>query len=186
MAVPIAARKRWTLRELHSLPDDGNTYELIHGELFVTPPPTDEHETIAAVLTRMLDPFVARNGLGLIYRPKAVFRYRGSEVEPDLMVRARAPRRIRNDWERAPKPILIVEVLSPSTRRRDVEHKREFYMSIRIPEYWFVDPEARSITSVRPGKDDIVSLEQLVWNPAGCAERFTLDVGQLFVQSLGS
>jgi len=43
--------KRWTLQELHSLPDDGNRYELIDGELFVTPPPTDAHETIAARLS---------------------------------------------------------------------------------------------------------------------------------------
>jgi hypothetical protein len=49
-----AATKVWTLEELHSLPDDGNKYELIHGELFVTPPPTDPHETIAARLTRLL------------------------------------------------------------------------------------------------------------------------------------
>jgi len=110
MGVAIA-QKRWTLRELHSLPDDGNKYELVRGDLFVTPPPTNEHETIVALLTRMLDPFVQRNGLGLIYRPKAVFRYRGSEVEPDLMVRGRAPEPIGNDWASAPTPVLVVEVI---------------------------------------------------------------------------
>jgi len=64
--------KVWTLKELHSLPDDGNKYELVRGELLVTPPPPDEHETIAARLTRLLDPFVAANELGFIYRPRAV------------------------------------------------------------------------------------------------------------------
>ena len=59
--------KRWTLEEVHNLPDDGNKYELVRGELFVTPPPTDDHETIAARLARMLDPFVAANGLGMLY-----------------------------------------------------------------------------------------------------------------------
>ena len=177
-------RKKWTLEEMHRLPDDGNKYELIHGELFVTPPPTDEHETIAAVLTRILDPFVERNGLGLIYHPKAVFRHRGSEVEPDLMVRARASRRIRNDWEAAPTPILVVEVLSPSTRRRDLENKREFYMSVRIPEYWFLDPERRSITCVRPGVDDVTATDELVWAPAACTERLTVNVRELFSQSI--
>ena len=44
------ATKRWTLEELHSLPDDGNKYELVRGELFVTPPPTVDHETILARL----------------------------------------------------------------------------------------------------------------------------------------
>ena len=58
-------QKKWTLEELHSLPDDGNKYELIRGQLFVTPPPTDAHETICARLHRLLDPYVAANGLGL-------------------------------------------------------------------------------------------------------------------------
>ena len=51
-----ATTKVWTLEELHSLPDDGNKYELIRGELFVTPAPTNDHETISARLTRLLDP----------------------------------------------------------------------------------------------------------------------------------
>ena len=61
------AKKRWTLEELDSLPDDGNKYELIHGELFVTPAPTFQHETILARLTRILDPYVAANNLGFVY-----------------------------------------------------------------------------------------------------------------------
>ena len=85
MVSPI---RRWTIEDLHSLPDDGNKYELIRGQLFVTPPPTDAHETIAARLHRLLDPYVAANGLGLIYRPRAVVRIADdTEVEPDLMVR---------------------------------------------------------------------------------------------------
>ena len=70
MAMHMATQvKRWTLEELHSLPDDGNKYELIHGELFVTPPPNDDHETILARLTRILDRYVEANGLGQVYRP---------------------------------------------------------------------------------------------------------------------
>ena len=57
------ATKRWTLEELHSLPDDGNKYELVRGELFVTPPPTDGHETIAARLTEILAPYVREHRL---------------------------------------------------------------------------------------------------------------------------
>src|SRR5947207_14395261 len=53
--------KTWTLEEVHSLPDDGNKYELVRGELFVTPPPNEQHESIAAKLNRILDPYVARH-----------------------------------------------------------------------------------------------------------------------------
>ncbi|MGQ0537659.1 MAG: Uma2 family endonuclease, partial [Gemmatimonadaceae bacterium] len=108
------ATKRWTLEELHSLPDDGNKYELINGELLVTPPPTDEHETIIARLSRILDPYVAKHGLGLVYRPRSVVRTEGSEVEPDLMVRQPQGHR-KAKWESAPIPSLVVEVLSPYT-----------------------------------------------------------------------
>src|SRR4051812_35178223 len=102
MAVALALKK-WTLAEMHSLPDDGNKYELIRGELFVTPAPAPNHEVITTILHEMLAPFVAKHSLGHIYRPRAVMRFRGSEVEPDLFVSA--PLRGRN-WAKMPKPIL--------------------------------------------------------------------------------
>jgi Uma2 family endonuclease len=86
MAMP-ATTKRWTLEEVHSLPDDGNKYELIHEELYVTPPSSPGHDTTIARLTTLLVPYVVRNDLGLVYHPRSVIRWRGSEVEPDLMVR---------------------------------------------------------------------------------------------------
>jgi Putative restriction endonuclease len=105
--MPMATRtKRWTLEELDRLPEDGNRYELVRGELFVTPAPTDDHETIAARLTRLVDPYVAAHGLGYVYRPRAVVQRKGSQVEPDLMVRA-AQTTPRATWKRAPLPILI-------------------------------------------------------------------------------
>ena len=174
--------KRWTLEELHSLPDDGNKYELIHGELFVTPPPADEHETILARLTRLLDRYVHANELGHVYHPRSVFRFEGSEVEPDLMVRQEA-RGIGNEWETAPKPILIVEVLSPSTRRRDREQKKVFYTEARVAEYWLVDPEAKAITVVRPGEENRVVDTTLTWHPAGVLEPLTLRVVEVFPES---
>lgn len=183
MSTAPTKRKLWTLAELHRLPDDGNKYELIRGELFVTPPPTEPHETIAARLTRLLDPFVAQHGLGFVYHPKAVFRTgKGSEVEPDLMVRLPhpAPTGRDGDWRTAPKPILIVEIASPSTRRRDRQQKREFYLESRIPEYWMVDAETRVITVVRPGEPDREESERVIWRPAGVSDALELDVAAVF------
>jgi Uma2 family endonuclease len=176
--------KHWTLEELHSLPDDGNKYELIRGELFVTPPPADDHETVLARLTRLLDRYVEGNGLGQVYRPRAVFRLGGSEVEPDLMVRQEAPG-IGNAWQNAPHPILIVEVLSPSTRRRDLAQKKEFYVDARIPEYWVVDPESKEITVIRPGEADQRVNDFLTWRPAGARESFTFRVMEIFPDPAG-
>jgi len=174
MAVAVAT-KRWTLEELDSLPDDGNTYELIHGELFVTPAPTWDHDTIAARLAHILSPFVERNGLGLIYRPRAVIQLADSQVEPDIQVRP-APAGRGFTWRTAPLPSLVVEVLSPSTRRRDREHKRRFYLELGVPEYWIVDPEAGTITSIRAGREDVTSSGQITWSPPGTAESLTFDV----------
>ena len=171
--------KKWTLSEVHSLPDDGNKYELIRGELFVTPPPSEEHETIAARLARMLDPYVAANNLGLVYRPRAVVRFKGSEAEPDLMVRQPKTGSGR-DWDNAPIPSLLVEVLSGSTRRRDLGAKREFYREVGIPDYWIVDPDRREVRIVRMGREDEMATERLVWTPAGTAEPLVIIVPAIF------
>jgi Uma2 family endonuclease len=171
--------KQWTLEELHSLPDDGNKYELVHGELFVTPAPSEDHETILASLSHALDSYVAANELGAVYRPRAVVRFDGSEVEPDLMVRAkrRAPAK---DWDDAPTPILVVEVISGSTRRRDQVQKRGFYLEVGVAEYWIVDPERREIRVVRRGEPDVVATGELTWSPAGAGSPLVLRVSELF------
>ncbi len=173
------ATKKWTLEEIHSLPDDGNKYELVRGELFVTRPPTDFHETVAAKLARILDPYVATQGLGYVYRPRAVLRFEGSEVEPDLMVR-QSQGDPDADWDRAPLPILIVEIFSGSTRLRDQNQKRELYTDAGVAEYWMVDPERRKITAVRRDQPDTVAAGKLVWSPPGASESLTVDVPGLF------
>lgn len=171
--------KRWTLDEVHSLPDDGNKYELIHGELFVTPSPSDEHETILARLSAVLVPYVQANGLGLVYYPRAVFRFEGSEVEPDLMVRSPA-RGIGNAWERAALPILIVEVASPATYRRDRTYKKDFYGDAGIPEYWMVDPERRLVTVSRPGETNETIVDTLTWKPRQAEKPLAIDLSDIF------
>jgi Uma2 family endonuclease len=173
-----ATEKLWTLEELHRLPDDGNKYEVVRGELFVTPAPTDGHETVLARLTRILEPYVARHALGYVYHPRAIFRFDGSEVEPDLMVRAGQPR--GGTWDTAPRPILIVEVLSPTTRRRDSGPKRELYVDAAIPDYWIVDAETRTITVVRPGSDDVTVADAFVWHPAAASDGLRITMPEVF------
>jgi len=183
MAMPYSL-KRWTLDELHRLPDDGNKYELVRGELFVTPAPSTAHEAIINALARVLDPYVTAHGLGQIFRPRAVVRLEDSETEPDLMVR-RALRPPPADWADMPRPILIVEVLSDSTRRRDRVQKRGLYVDSSIPDYWIVDGEARTICVVRPAQDDATLDGVMTWKPAGATEPLTIDLPALFEAALG-
>src|SRR5262245_20261613 len=155
--------KRWTLEEVHSLPDDGNKYELVRGELFVTPPPSFDHETVIVKLSRLLDRYVEANRIGFVYHARSIMRFEGSEVEPDIMVRELgAP---GANWDTAPLPVLIVEVFSPSTRRRDQLQKQSLYIDAGIAEYWMLDPERRTVTVVRPGESDRTFGDVLVWRP---------------------
>ena len=169
----------WTLEMLHRLPDDGNKYELVRGELFVTPPPTGEHENVIGVLHEFLGPYVSAQRLGRVYRPHAVVRLQGSEVEPDLFVRDQGPP-IGNQWEKAPLPILLVEVLSPSTRRRDFDQKRAFYADIGIQEYWIVDPENRVVHVFTPHEEPRVISDTLLWHPSGATTPLEINLPRLF------
>jgi Uma2 family endonuclease len=174
----------WTLEELDRLPDDGNRYELVRGELFVTPAPSPAHEAIAAVLSEWIGDYVRRKRIGRVFHPRAVVRIQGNEVEPDLMVRplaARVPAR----WEEAALPLLVMEILSGITRRREHGAKRSFYLDVGVPEYWIVDGDARTIRVVRPRIDDFETRDVVVWNPTGATEPFTLDVAALFREALG-
>lgn len=174
----MAAAKFWTIEELDQLPDDGNTYEVVDGELFVTPAPTFGHEKIIAILARLLDRFVEEHGLGLTFSGRPTVRVRPSSVEPDIIVSPPADDSGQS-WEGAPTPLLVVEVHSPSTRRRDRLQKRDFYMSCRIPEYWMVDPERRCITQVRPGRDDVVAVDTITWRPPGTDAELTFEIATL-------
>ena len=96
------------------------------------------------------------------------------------MVRAEAPE-IGNDWERAPLPILVVEVFSPTTLRRDQTYKKDFYSEARIPEYWMIDPERRTVAVARPGEVARGIAGTVVWQPAGVSEPLVVDLAELFV-----
>ena len=169
----------WTLEQLHRLPDDGNKYELVRGELFVTPAPSEDHEAILAHLSRAIDGFVARYSLGVVYHPRAVMRFDGSEVEPDLMVR-QPRRRPAKDWDNAPVPLLVVEVLSGATRRRDRMQKRDLYLDAGVGEYWIVDPEQRCVHVIARGVSDRVVTDVIRWHPAGAEDSLDVSVAVLF------
>lgn len=180
MASPVVTNtKVSTLEELHSLPDDGNTYELVRGELFVTPPPAVSHEEIAARLTRILVPFVAAHHIGNVYLPRAVVQFQGSQVEPDLMVRSPHPDP-DGGWAAWPVPFLVIEIISPGTRRRDHEQKKRLYLDAGVAEYWIVDPEARSIRIVRPGGADRVERVSVEWQPPGAHVHLSVSVDDVF------
>jgi Uma2 family endonuclease len=177
----MAPTKVWTLAELHSLPDDGNTYELIRGELFVTPAPAFSHESILARLVHVLVPFVEAQGLGRVYPGKPVVRRDGSEAQPDLVVGDVLPP--DTSWDDVTLPILVVEIASPSTWRRDRGPKRSYYMDLRIAEYWIIDGESQTVAVVRPDQPDLLTRDTYGWRPAGASASLVIEVSSLFVSA---
>ena len=180
--------KHWTIDELHSLPDDGNKYEVVRGELFVTPAPTPTHETVCARLSRILSRYVEREKLGLVYHPRAVLQFEDSEVEPDLMVR-REHAGDSSTWSSAPVPSLVVEVFSPTTARRDRNQKRDLYMDAGVGEYWMVDPDTRAFITIRKGRENSVVTGEMTWHPDGARQALVFAVADVFAlpsQSLSS
>jgi Uma2 family endonuclease len=183
-AVGVATQTMpWTLAELNRLPEDGNKYELVYGELFVTPAPSPSHEEVIAILVHLLVPYVERWKLWRVHTARAVVRALESEVEPDVMVRAIVP--ATEDWTKLPIPMFIIETAARSTRRRDRGKKKQFYLDLGVPDYWIVDRETRSIQIVRLGHDDAIEREHAVWHPTGADEPFVVDVQAISQAALG-
>src|SRR5947209_15561789 len=137
-----------------------------------------------ARLSRILDPYVAAQRLGLVFHPRSVVHFKGSEVEPDLMVRQQS--RPGANWGDAPTPILVVEVLSSSTRRRDQVQKREFYLSAAVAGHWIVDPEAGNIRVVTAGNADNVVADALVWTPHHASGPLRISLADIFSRRASS
>lgn len=174
---------RWTRADLERMPDDGNRYEVIHGELLVSPAPRPAHDLLVHGLRRLLEPFCDHQRLGIIGSVQA-FVTDDSETIPDIVVR-HVPVPPPATWDDAPMPLLVVEVLSDSTRRNDEVKKRAFYMEAGIPEYWIVDGEARSIRVITPAGDR-TEAQAIRWAPPGSSETLSIDVQALFTKAIGS
>jgi len=138
--------KVWTYEDLLETPDDGRRYEIIDGELFVSASPSLEHQATLGEIYDLVKGFVRVNDLGRVFfAPLDVFFSDINVVEPDLLFVSRVrfaasgPARIEGP------PDLVVEVLSPSTKRIDLTRKQALYASFGVPEYWIIDPDAETV-----------------------------------------
>lgn len=172
----VSATRAWTLEDLERMPDDGNKYEVVRGELFVTPPPSAPHQEIIARLAHILDAYVHEEKLGWVYQARSVLRRRGSETEPDLFV----SQALGADWSTTPTPSLVVEVLFKTTRRRDLDQKKIYYLEdAGVPEYWMIDRQSRTVAVARLALDDFPVPDVLEWHPRGASRDLRIDVASL-------
>lgn len=141
---PPAGRIVLTYEDYCALPDDGRRYEIIEGDLYVTPSPSRSHQEFAANLLVVLKPFVTARRLGEVFiAPFDVIFEESSVVVPDLLFVTRERAGIITDRGVRGAPDLIVEILSPGTARRDRVEKAKLYARHGVSHYWLADPEVR-------------------------------------------
>ena len=149
------ASVKYTYEDLQTFPEgDGKRYEIIDGELFVSPSPMNKHQLVLSNLHGLLWGFLQENPIGNVrFAPFDVVLSEVNVVVPDLLFlsNARLHRLTRKNVKGAPD--LVVEVLSKSTRRTDETRKRKLYESVDVLEYWIVDPELETVKVYRKAGD---------------------------------
>jgi len=137
---------RYMAEDLWGTPDDGNRYEILNGQLIMTPPPITEHQGASGTLHGYIWPHVHRHRLGKVFSaPVGVTLDDDNGLQPDLVYVSSERSHIisRRGIEGAPD--LVVEILSPSTRRYDRGAKLRRYAAAGVPHYWIVDPRTRAL-----------------------------------------
>ena len=188
MGMPQSATPtRWTAEMVRALPDDGNRYEVVDGELLVTPSPTDRHQRAVTFLLVPLHDYVRPLGIGeALVSPADIELDTHSDVQPDIFVRGLVGGRPARGWNTGAPLLLAVEVLSPSTARADRTTKRRRYQRAGVPEYWIADLDARVVERWRPGDDRPEVLgDTLTWLAPGAASPLTIELPALFARIHG-
>ena len=144
-----------TWQDVQQMPDDGNRYEAIEGDVYMTPAPTYRHQRVSGRLDKALDRLLEEPGHGVVVRaPFGVeFPATGEGVQPDLLFVSEAQRGIISNAWISGAPDLVVEILSPSTASRDRGIKRRLYERQGVREYWIVDADENVVDVWRFGED---------------------------------
>lgn len=183
MGMPDLAT-RWTREMVLALPDDGNRYELLDGELLVTPGPSSRHQDAALALVLRLAAYLRDHRLGhLGFAPADLALEGGQVAQPDLYVVPLRDGRAPREWAEYGIPLLVVEVLSPSSARYDRLVKRRRYQRTGVAEYWIVDPEAQVVERWRPEDERPEVLDQvLTWQPDSARSPLPINLPELFAE----
>jgi Uma2 family endonuclease len=150
----MAIATRWTYEDLVSLGEDGLRHEIIDGQHRVNASPNLRHQRIVQHLGFEMMMWLKLHPIGEIWcvAVDVVFT-KHDVVVPDIIYVSNERREILTDANVQGAPDLVVEVLSPSTRKWDQVNKRRLYAAKNVPEFWIVDPRTNSVRVIRRGEE---------------------------------
>lgn len=181
MAMPAA--RHFTAADLASMPDDGLRYEVVRGELLVTPAPVPPHQKIVTRLMLRLGSYLEAQGVAdqLRTSPADITLGPDTLVQPDLLVADTAEADRTGSWIDLTTLFLVVEVISPSTARADRTLKRPEYQAHGVPQYWIVDGDQRLVEVWTPDATEPgIVRDRLVWRHPSLDDDCVIDLVRLF------
>jgi Uma2 family endonuclease len=181
MGMP-AKQTEWTAEMARALPEDGNRYEVLDGELHVTPAPGMAHQEVLKRLFRRIDPYVEQHYLGWIFWSPADIEFTPKRrLQPDLFVVPNTGAAKPREWSEVKSLLLVIEALSPTTESWDRFKKRPIYQQHQVPQYWIVDVDSRLVERWRPEdqRPEIID-DVLIWQPKAEVPALRIVLDEIF------
>jgi Uma2 family endonuclease len=139
-----------TLEQFKRLVNDGMKADLINGVMLVATPASYTHERLFNFLMRLVGDYVEERDMGIVLGSRSLVEVGPRDgYEPDLCFVAQNRLDIINETSITGPPDLVVEIISPSTRRHDAYAKKQGYARLGVPEYWLIDPDNRVVAFYR-------------------------------------
>lgn len=181
MAMP-SLKRDWTIADLANLPEDGQRYEVLDGELYVTPSPNADHQAAVQALYRMIAEYLDREPIAFAFvAPGDVMFSPRRLAQPDLFVVPLQNGRRPRSFADVKQLLLAVEVISPSSSRADRVAKRTVYREEGVEVYWVVDLDARTFERSVPSDPRVeVLADSIEWHPAGASQPLSIDLEEYF------
>jgi len=176
------AKKKYTYADYQKLPE-GAPYQLIGGELIMSPSPLFDHQKILRQLLLALADFIERKKLGeVVCAPMDVYLSDEETYQPDIIYISNANRGIIGERIKG-APDLVIEILSESTAYYDLKHKKNVYESSGVKEYWIVDPKEKSVEVFENKNGKYVLFSEAYGTGemhSEVLENFKMDIGKIF------
>jgi Uma2 family endonuclease len=143
-----------TVEHYRNLPETGPRYQLIEGDLYMTPAPNRLHQDISRNLEFLLMKYLEEHPVGVLYHAPFDVYLTGNDVfQPDILIVLNERRQILTDAGAEGCPDFVVEILSPKTRRLDLENKMRIYARQGVQELWIIDPDTSEVLVYQFSRD---------------------------------